>query len=108
MKEKTEKKSIHIVEDDNQKYILQLFVNGKNRSSVEAVKNAARICEEYLDERYDLQIIDIKDQPMLSIKEDIVATPTLIKKLPDPLRKLIGDLSDIDHVLMGLNLKKID
>jgi circadian clock protein KaiB len=91
-----------------EKYILYLYVNGSKPSSARAVKNAVKFCEEYLDEKYKLHIIDLHEHPLLSIEKNIVATPTLIiKKLPDSLQKLIGDLSRIDHVLVGLNLKKV-
>jgi circadian clock protein KaiB len=95
-------------EKNNSKYILQLYVNGSKPSSARAIRNAKKICEEYLDENYKLQIIDLSKHPVLSVNENIVATPTLVKKLPDPLRKLVGDLSDIDHVLLGLNLRKLE
>ena len=94
--------------DDKVKYILQLYVNGSKPSSARAIKNTFKFCEDYLDEKYEVEIIDLHKHPLLTIDKNIVATPTLvIKKLPDSLQKLIGDLSSIDHVLVGLNLKKL-
>ncbi|HZW39165.1 MAG TPA: circadian clock KaiB family protein [Ignavibacteriaceae bacterium] len=91
-----------------EKYILQLYVNGSKPSSARAIKNTYKLYEDYLDENYKIEIIDLNEHPLLAFKEDIVATPTLIiKKLPDSLQKLIGDLSSIDHVMVGLNLKKL-
>lgn len=92
--------------EPNEKYILQLYVTGATPSSTKAIKNLKKICEEYLDKRYVLEVIDIYQQPQLAKGEQIIAAPTLIKKLPLPFRTLIGDLSDTDRVLMGLNLKK--
>jgi circadian clock protein KaiB len=90
--------------DEN--YILQLYITGATPSSTRAIRNLKKICKEYLDKRYELEVIDIYQQPQLAKGEQIIAAPTLIKKLPLPLRTLIGDLSDTDRVLMGLNLKK--
>ena len=70
-----------------------------------AVKNIEQLCEQHLNYRYDLEIIDIRQQASLARHEQIVAVPTLIKQLPHPLRRLIGDLSDQDKVLFGLDLK---
>jgi circadian clock protein KaiB len=90
----------------NEKYVLKLYVTGATPNSVNSIQNIKKICEEYLGDRYELEVIDIYQQPVLSRGEQIIAAPTLIKKLPLPLRKLIGDLSDTDRVLMGLNIKK--
>ena len=67
--------------------------------------NVKKICEENLKDRYDLQVIDIYQQPVLAKGEQIIAAPTLIKKLPLPLRKLIGDMSNVDRVLLGLDVR---
>jgi circadian clock protein KaiB len=96
----------NIEEKVNEKYILKLYVTGATPNSVHSIQNIKKICEEYLENRYELEVIDIFQQPVLSRGEQIIAAPTLIKKLPLPLRKLIGDLSDTDRVLMGLNIKK--
>jgi circadian clock protein KaiB len=88
------------------KYVLCLYVSGSTAKSARAVENIKRICEERLPNRYELEVIDIYQQPQLARGEQIVVAPTLIKRLPLPLRRLIGDLSDQEQVLMGLALKK--
>ena len=87
------------------KYVLRLYINGSALKSMLAVKNIKRVCEQYLNGRYKLEIIDICQQANLARDEQIVAVPTLIKRLPLPLRRLIGDLSDQNKVLFGLDLK---
>jgi circadian clock protein KaiB len=86
------------------KYVLRLYVSGSTLKSVRAVENIKRICEQHLKNRYDLEVIDIYQQPNLARDEQIVAVPTLIKRLPLPLRRLIGDLSNLKTVLFGLDL----
>ena len=85
--------------------MLRLYVAGSTARSLRAIDNLRRICEENLGGRYDLQVIDIYRQLPLARGEQIVAVPTLIKKLPEPLRRLIGDMSDRKRVLMGLDLR---
>ncbi len=87
------------------KYVLRLYINGSTLKSTIAVKNIKRICVQHLDGKYDLEIIDIYKHVNLARDEQIVAVPTLIKQLPHPLRRLIGDLSDQNKVLFGLDLK---
>ena len=87
------------------KYVLRLYVNGSTLKSTLAVKNIKQVCEQHLNGRYNLEIIDICKQANLARDEQIVAVPTLIKRLPRPLRRLIGDLSDQNKVLFGLDLK---
>jgi len=86
------------------KYILQLFVSGILPNSARAIENINSICEKYLKGRYELEIIDIYQQPALGISEDIIAVPILIKKFPLPEERVVGDLSDIEKVLKGLHL----
>jgi circadian clock protein KaiB len=88
------------------KYVLRLYVSGSTGKSTQAVENIKRICEEYLKNRYDLQVIDLYQQPQLARGEQIVAVPTLIKRFPLPLRRLIGDMSNQEKVLWGLDLRK--
>ena len=88
-----------------EKYVLRLYVTGMTPKSTEAVRNIKRICETNLRGRYELEVIDIYQQPVLAKDEQIIAAPTLVKKLPLPLRKLIGDMSDIDRILLGLDLR---
>jgi circadian clock protein KaiB len=86
-------------------YVLRLYVTGMTPRSARAIANIKEVCEEHLKGRYDLQVIDIYQRPVLSKGEQIIALPTLIKKLPPPLRRFIGDLSDRERVLIGLDLK---
>lgn len=88
-----------------EKYILKLYIAGSTPRSTQAIMSIRKICEENLKGRYELEIIDIYQQPVLAKGEQIVATPTLIKKLPAPLRKVIGDLSNTERILVGLDLK---
>jgi circadian clock protein KaiB len=87
------------------KYVLRLYVTGITPRSTKAILNIKGICEEHLKGRYILEVIDIYQRPQLARDEQILATPTLIKKLPLPLRFLVGDLSDKEKVLIGLDLK---
>lgn len=87
-----------------ERYILRLYVSGMTSRSSRAVGNLKAICEEYLEGRYDLEVIDIYQQPVLTKGEQIVAAPTLIKKLPLPMRRIIGDMSNRERVLLGLDL----
>lgn len=89
----------------DEKYILRLYITGMTPNSKRAVENVKKICEEYLKGRYELEVIDIYQQPTLAQQEQIIAAPTLIKKLPGPLRKLIGDMSNTEKVLVGLDLR---
>ena len=87
------------------RYVLRLYVAGSTGRSLRAIDNLRKICDEHLGGRYDLEVIDIYRQLPLARGEQIVAVPTLIKKLPEPLRRLIGDMSDKERVLMGLDLR---
>jgi circadian clock protein KaiB len=87
------------------KYVLRLYVSGSTLKSSLAIENIKRVCEQHLKGRYDLEVIDIYQQAHLARDEQIVAVPTLIKRLPPPLRRLIGDMSDLKKVLFGLDLK---
>jgi circadian clock protein KaiB len=86
------------------KYVLRLYVSGSTSKSALAIENIKRICEQHLKNRYDLEVIDIYQQPNLARDEQIVAVPTLIKRFPHPVRRLIGDLSNVNKVLFGLDL----
>ena len=89
----------------NQQYTLRLYVAGLTPRSQEAIRTVTAICEERLADRYDLEVIDLYQHPALAKGEQIIAAPTLIKKLPLPLRKIIGNMADKDKVLVGLDLK---
>ena len=93
---------------DKGRYLLRLYVAGTSPRSAQAIANLKEICEEHLAGRYDLEVIDVYQQPTLAEGEQIIAAPTLIKKLPPPVRKLIGDISDRKKVLIGLDLRKKD
>jgi circadian clock protein KaiB len=86
------------------RYILRLYVTGMTPRSARAVANLRTICDEYLEGQYDLEVIDIYQQPVLTKGEQIIAAPTLIKKLPLPMRRIIGDMSNRERVLLGLDL----
>ena len=87
-------------------YVLRLYVTGTSPRAEVAITNLRRICEQELRGQYELQIIDVLEQPQLAEDEKILATPTLIKQLPPPLRRVIGDLSDKEKVLLGLEVRR--
>lgn len=87
-------------------YVLRLYVSGMTPHSARAVRNLQAICAEFLEGRYDLDVIDIYQQPVLIAGEQIIAAPTLIKKFPLPMRRIIGDLSNRERVLRGLDLDR--
>lgn len=87
------------------KYLLRLYVTGTTGKSMRAIQNVRRICEEHLHGLYDLEVVDIYKNLPLARGDQIIAAPTLIKRLPVPLRRLIGDMSDEQRVLVGLDLR---
>ena len=89
----------------NAKYLLRLYVTGTTGKSMRAIQNVRRICEEHLQGLYDLEVVDIYKNLPLARGDQIIAAPTLIKRLPVPLRRLIGDMSDEQRVLVGLDLR---
>ena len=91
-------------EASGERYVLKLYVAGMTSRSTRAVENVRAFCEKHLEGRYDLQVIDVYQQPALARTEQLIAAPTLIKKLPQPLRRLIGDMSNEDRILIGLDL----
>ncbi len=88
-----------------EKYLLRLYVAGMTTRSKRAIQNVKQICEEHLKDRCDLEVIDIFRHPVLAEGEQIIATPTLIKKLPSPLRRFIGEMSETERILVGLDLR---
>ena len=88
----------------NKRYVLRLYTTGMTRRSHEAVAAIKTICEKHLEGRYDLEVIDIYQHPALTKDEQIIAVPTLVKQLPAPLRRLVGNLSNEERVLVGLDL----
>ena len=89
----------------DQKYVLRLYVTGMTPRSTTAIENIKSICEEHLRGRYDLEIIDVYQQPVLAKGDQIIAAPTLIRKLPLPLRRFIGDMSHVEGMLLGMDLR---
>ena len=90
------------------KYVLRLYISGSTSKSSRAVENIKRVCEQHLKNRYHLEVIDIYQQAHLVRDEQIVAVPTLIKRLPVPIQRLVGDMSDLNKVLFGLDLRMRD
>lgn len=86
-------------------YTLKLYVTGNTAQAEGAIRNLRRICEVDLQGRYEMLVIDVLERPQLAEDERILATPTLIKQLPPPLRRIIGDLSDVEKVLIGLDIQ---
>lgn len=93
-------------EKASEDYILKLYVAGQSPKSINAIANIKKICEENLQGRFELEVIDLYLRPQLAQGEQIIAVPTLIRKLPTPLRRIIGDLSDTPRVLVGLDINK--
>ncbi len=93
---------------ENERYVLRLYICGTTQNSMRAVANVKKICEEHLGGRYDLEIIDVYQHPALAEGEQIIAAPTLIKKLPYPLKKIIGNMANTKKVLLGLDLRPRD
>jgi len=91
---------------DRAKYILLLYVTGMTTKSTQAIANVQKLCEEHLAGRYELKVIDIYQQPIPAKGDQIIAVPTLIKKFPLPLRKLIGDMSDKEKFLVGIDFQE--
>lgn len=87
------------------KYVLRLYVAGATAQSARAITNLKSICEEHLKGRYQLEVVDLYQRPQLALDDEIVATPTLVKELPSPTRRIIGDLSSSEPVLAGLGLR---
>lgn len=90
---------------DGGEYVLRLYVTGMTSRSTTAIQNIKALCEQYLPGRYALEIIDVYQQPLLARDEQIIAAPTLVKQLPLPLRRFIGDMSQTEKILLGLELR---
>lgn len=84
---------------------LRLYVAGKTAKSVAAFENLKRLCEEHLQGKYRIEVVDLLQHPQLARGDQIVAIPTLVRKLPEPIRKVIGDLSNVERTLVGLQLR---
>ena len=94
------------ISDNQSNYVLRLYLAGMSRRSSEAFASVKSICEKYLAGRYELEVVDIYQDPTIARDDGIIASPTLVKRMPAPLRRLIGDLAREDRVLAGLDLKK--
>ena len=90
--------------DPDGTYHLRLYVAGQSPKSVRAVENLRRVCEEHLAGRYTIELVDLMENPQLARADEIIAVPTLVRKLPEPIRRIIGDLSNTEKVLIGLQL----
>ncbi len=93
-------------ENEKPHYLLRLYVTGQTLRSLRSVENLQRLCEKHLPGRFSLEVIDIYQQPALAAEGQIIAAPTLIKAMPLPLRRLVGDFSDSGRVVLGLDLKE--
>ncbi len=89
----------------SKKYELRLYVAGKTQKSVAALSNLKKYCEEHLTDQYVIEVIDLLEHPQLAEGDQILAIPTLVKKVPEPVRKIIGDLSNQEKVLVGLDIR---
>ncbi len=89
-------------------YLLKLYITGNSLKSQRAISNLFRICKEELDDRYVVEIVDVLEQPQKAEEEKIMVTPTLIKQLPPPIQRIIGDMSNTDKVLLGLDIVPSD
>jgi circadian clock protein KaiB len=87
------------------RYILRLYITGQTPRSVQSVENLRALCDKYLPGQFDLEVVDIYQQPAMAKAGQIIAAPTLIKFMPLPLRRLVGDFSDKERVILGLDLK---
>jgi circadian clock protein KaiB len=93
--------------DGTDKWELRLYTAGQTPKSLAAIRNLKKVCEEHLAGRYEIEVIDLLKNPRLAKDDQIVAIPTLVRKLPDPVRKIIGDLSDTERALVGLQLRQV-
>lgn len=89
-------------------YQLRLYITGRTSHSIRAIENLQKICDVALKGRHEVEVIDVLENPQLAENEKILATPTLVKRLPEPVRKIIGDLSDWEKVLLGLDIFAVD
>ena len=95
-------------DDVPERWHLKLYVAGASGKSARAFKNLKAICDEHLDGLYEIEIIDLLTNPQLAKGDQILAVPTLIKRVPEPFRRIIGDLSNTERVLVGLNIKRVE
>ena len=103
---KTPKQAIS-PEPDEERWLLRLYVAGQTPKSVTAFANLKKICEEHLEGKYHIEVIDLLVNPTLATDDQILALPTLVRRLPEPMKKIIGDLSNTERVLVGLDVKPV-
>ena len=103
---RTAKSSAAPAAADDEKWHLRLYVAGQTPRSVAALTNLRRICEEHLQGRYSIEVIDLLKTPQLAAGDQIFAIPTLVRKLPEPMKRIIGDLSNLERCMVGLDLRK--
>jgi circadian clock protein KaiB len=101
---KTRSKS---VPDEDERWELRLYVAGQTPKSLTAFANLKKICEEYMPGKYQIEVIDLIENPRLARGDQILAIPTLVRKLPEPVKKIIGDLSNTERVMVGLDLRRL-
>lgn len=94
--------------EDGERWELRLYVAGQTPKSVLAIKNINKYCKEHLEGRYTIEVIDLLKSPQLAEGDQIFAIPTLVRKFPEPIRKIIGDLSNEERVLVGLNVRALN
>jgi len=91
--------------DAAERWELRLYVAGQTDKSIRAINNLTRICKEHLEGRYSIEVIDLLQRPQLAAGDQIIAVPTLVRRLPEPIKKIIGDLSSEERVLVGLDIR---
>lgn len=94
-------------QSESEIWLLRLYVAGQTPKSITAFSNLKKICEEHLKDQYQIKVIDLLENPQLAKQDQIIALPTLVRQLPPPLKKIIGDLSNTEKILVGLNLQKV-
>jgi circadian clock protein KaiB len=92
-------------QDQAERWDLRLYVAGQTERSLRAIRNLTRICKEHLEGRYSIEVIDLLEHPQLAAGDQILALPTLVRRLPEPVKKILGDLSNEDRVLVGLDIR---
>lgn len=91
--------------DTHRRYVLRLYVSGRKPRSAGAITTLTALCREHLEGRCDLEVIDVDENPKIAFREQILALPTLVKELPEPLRRFVGDLADVERILVGLDIQ---
>ncbi|MHC1792089.1 circadian clock KaiB family protein [Solidesulfovibrio sp.] len=104
MTEQEDARPVDQAEDAGKFWRLRLYVAGQTPKSLEAFANLKKVCEDHLMGRFEIEVIDLVENPKLASEDQIVAVPTLLRKLPEPIKKIIGTLADTEKVLMGLNI----